>query len=306
MTASVLPQLTGLRILIPRSAESAHATAREVRRRGGVPVVLPLIASAPPADVAPLAAALERWHRGAYAWLAVTSAAGAAALRAARVRPVEGARIAAVGPATAQALAGAGLAPDLVPPNDYTGRGLGEALSAALSASPRTSAGPSGELGFGAPAFGDTAAPRVLLPVAAGAGHDLERALAAAGERVDRVTAYRTVPTERHAGAERAALDSGIDAILVTSGSVARELAVRCQPLPPAARIVAIGPPTARALAELGIRPHLVATSHTLPGMLDALAAAVDASAANPASVAMTTVHTPPHPFAPDSSGAHA
>ncbi|GAA1606522.1 uroporphyrinogen-III synthase [Leucobacter chromiireducens] len=296
MSSPVLPPLTGLRILIPRSAESAHVTAREVRRRGGVPVVLPLITSAPPADTAPLTAAIERWHRGAYAWLAVTSAAGAAALRAARVRPVAGSRIAAVGPATAQALVEAGLTPDLIPPHEYTGRGLGEALSATLSADPSTGAPQSTDSRSGTTAE----PPRVLLPVAAGAGHDFERALAAAGERADRVTAYRTVPTERHAGAERAALDSGIDAILVTSGSVARELAVRCQPLPPAARIVAIGPPTARALAELGIRPHLVATSHTVPGMLNALAAAVDASAATP------TVHTPPHSTAPDSSGAHA
>ena len=293
MTEELGAALAGLRVLIPRSAETADATAQEVRRRGGVPVVLPLIAAAPPADPAPLASALERWHRGEYAWLAVTSATGAQALGAARVRPVAGARIAAVGPATSHALAEAGLAADLLPDHEFTGRGLGEALGAVLGA--ERAAAPS-------PGSAPDPAPRVLLPLAEGAGTELERALAAAGARPDRVTAYRTVPTARDPEAERAALDSGIDAILVTSGSVARELAVRCQPLPPAARIVAIGQPTARALAELGIRPHLVAETHTVPGMLDAFAAAVGASAATPTSATPTS--SPP--FAPDSSGAHA
>ena len=280
-------ELAGLRILIPRSADAARATAREVRERGGIPVVLPLIGSAPPLDPAPLGAALDAWHRGAYAWLAVTSAAGASSLRAAGARSVPGSRIAAVGPATALALAEAGLTADLVPEQEFTGAALGGALAAALSRAPVTEP--------------DASGPRVLLPVAAGAGTELEAALAAVGERAHRVTAYRTVPTARHAEAERAALDSGIDAILVTSGSVARELAVRCQPLPPGARLVAIGEPTARALAELGLRPDLVAETHTVAGMLDALALAPPSPDADPHPA--PPQHSTP---APDSRGAHA
>lgn len=242
--------LAGRRILVPRDGDAAMRAEAEIRARGGVPVRVPLIATVPPADPDAFAAAIAAWNAGEYDWLAVTSAAGAAAVIAAGAHP---GRIAAVGPATVAALATGGLTATLRPDHEFTGAALGAALGAELRSAP--------------------AAPRrVLLALAEGAGTDLERALGDAGHLVTRVAAYRTVPAPRDPTRDRVVDD--VDAILVTSGSVAREVAVRFLPLPAGLRLVAIGPPTARVLAELGLTPDVVAERHTIAGMLDALAAA--------------------------------
>ncbi|SJN11516.1 Uroporphyrinogen-III synthase [Leucobacter sp. 7(1)] len=249
-------QLTGLRILVPRGGDAAVRAEDAIRTRGGVPVRVPLIATVPPVDPAAFDAAIAAWNAGEYEWLAVTSAAGAAAVAAAGASP---GRIAAVGPATVAALAAGGLAATVRPVSEFTGTALGAALAA--------------ELGTASDTVPDQPT-RILLALAEGAGTELERALQDAGHLVTRVTAYRTVPAPRDPARERTVATGHVDVILVTSGSVAREVAVRFLPLPAGVRLVAIGPPTARVLAELGLTPDLVAERHTVPGMLDALAAA--------------------------------
>ena len=60
----------------------------------------------------------------------------------------------------------------------------------------------------------------------------------------------------------------GYDCVIVTSANGARELARRMT-APPAA-IAAIGPGTASALAEVGLRADVVADVHTQEGLVDA------------------------------------
>ena len=267
--------LRGRRVLVPRGGAVGERLADGVRRRGGDPVIVPLVETAPPEDPAALAAAAARWNRGDYDWLVVTSANGAAAIAEAGARPGPG-RVAAVGPATADALREHGFAVAVAPDGDFSAAGLATALLAALDGT-----GPA----------------RLLLPLSELAGTALQAALAEAGHRPERVTAYRTLPARDGAPGEQL-LDGGapsapdVDAILVLSGSGARELARRFAPLPAHVRLAAIGRPTALALAEHGLRADVVAAEQTSDGLLDALAAALAA-----------TPPGPPRPPAPAAAG---
>lgn len=247
--------LDGRPVLVPRGGEAGERIARLLAEHGAEAVLVPLIQQEPPRDGEPLAAAVADLNRGAYDWVAVTSAHGAAALVAHGARPGT-ARVAAVGPATAAALTAAGFAVELVPA-EFTGERLGEALVDTV----RADVGPRG--------IGPR---RVLLPLSEIAETTLEDALRAAGLSADRVTAYRTVPVEADAAAD-AALGDRIGAVLVLSSSGARALAARFAPLPPGTVVAAIGEPTASELARLGIPAAVVAREHTAEGAVAALVA---------------------------------
>lgn len=160
----------------------------------------------------------------------------------------EGGRIAAVGPATAQALKAHGFTVSLTPAEDFSAVGLAAAL-------------------LGAIPHPDHAATRVLLPLSAQADTVLETALRGAGHRVDRVDAYRTVAVSPAPDATPEA-----DIVLVGSGSIARSLARSFPSQPARPRVVAIGDPTACALRELDLPVDAIATTHTIDGLLDAAA----------------------------------
>lgn len=256
----VLP-LTGLRILIPRGGDLGAALHEKVLDRGGVPTIAPLLETAPPSDPALLEAAVARWNAGDYDWLVVTSATTATALAAAGARPRG--RVGAVGPVTAAAIQELGFRLHVMPGRDYSGRGLAESLLAALPD----------------PAAPGTPGARVLLPVSELADVTVEQALRSAGHQVDRVAAYTTIITDEIAGLRDRVSAGGFDAVLATSSSAARAIAERLTPLPTATRIAAIGAPTARALAELGLPTDIVAESSTTDGLLDAVSVALIAGA---------------------------
>lgn len=265
--------LAGCRILVPRGGEAGERLAAEIRERGGIPMIAPLTVTAAPEHPAALAAAVERWNRGGYDWLAITSANGAHAVADAGARPGAGS-VAAVGPATAEALRERGFAIDARPEHDFSATGLAEALLATLG---------SGQAGSGSdPAGPGAPAQRVLLPLSEIAGDELERALAAAGHTAERVTAYRTIPAARDPRLEAQVRAGGVDAILVMSGSGAAEAARRFSPLPESTRLVAIGQPTARALADHGLSADAVSPRHTSTGLLDTLAATLARDSAPP------------------------
>lgn len=270
------PGLSGLRILVPRDGATGERIAAAVRERGGDPVILPLTVTAPPRDPGALADAARRWNSGAYDWLAVTSANGARAFAEAGARPGP-APVAAVGPATADALRRHGFAVAVTPEHDFSARGLAVALAAAI----------------------DRPRARVLLPLSEIAGDELETALARAGHEPERVTAYRTLPAAPDPGLDAEVAEGGLDAILVMSGSGAAELARRYGPIPGRTRLVAIGGPTAAALAARGLRAHAVASRHTVDGMLDALA-----SLARPSNRAADPLGRPLEPHHPEGNPA--
>jgi uroporphyrinogen III methyltransferase/synthase len=154
------------------------------------------------------------------------------------------AKVAAVGPGTAEALREHGILADLVP-STFTTVALGRAF-------PR---------GQG----------RVLLPRADIAPVELEGLLEAKGWTVVRVDAYRSKPVRSLPAAVRAALENGeIDAITFTSASTVEGF-VRAAGVPRGPAVVCIGPVTARRAREAGFRVAAVARPHTLGGLVDAV-----------------------------------
>ena len=248
--------LAGRRVVVCRAQGDAGPLADALREQGAEPVLVPLLVRAAPADGgAALRAAVARLDR--YAWVAVTSAAGAAALLAAlpHGRPV-GVRLAAVGPATADALRRAGVEPDLVP-------ATATAVDLATAFPP-------------APAAGDRgAAARVLAPLAELAGDDLVAGLEAKGWKVDRVDAYRLADLPPLGAGE--SLPEGLegaDAVAFTSPSTVDRFCDRFGPalVPPV--VACIGPRSAARAHERGLSGVVTAHDHTAPGLLATLTAA--------------------------------
>jgi uroporphyrinogen-III synthase len=228
----------GRRILVTRRPEQTERLASGLAALGASVVEIPTLELAPPADSAPLDRALAGLHR--YDWIVFTSANAVRAVGSA-LRPVH-ARVAAVGPATADAVRALGIEPAFVP----------DRFSA-------------GEIADGLEPLAGT---RVLLPQSEIAERSFADGLRARGATVDAVDAYRTVAVEPTA-AQRAQLDRA-DAILLASGSAARSLAaaaVRSE----RTLVVCIGPSTAEAARAAGLAVDLVAEDATGQGMIHAL-----------------------------------
>ena len=249
--------MKGWRVLVTRP--DAGGLASLLRDRGARPVAVPMIEIAELAPGGALDAAVR--ELGAFDWIVVTSANGARALfrrlRALSVSPPGGLRWAAVGPATAAALAAEGVRAERVPR-----AGTGAAIAGIL---------------------GDLAGARVLLPRARNAGRELPSALTARGALVVDVPAYDTVIGPESSGAPLArALELGIDAAIFTSGSTVRGF-FRLAPYPrrvlSAVTTVCIGRTTARTLAEAGVGASAVAAAPSPAAIVDALERATHARA---------------------------
>src|SRR5262249_50232741 len=156
--------LFGRRIVVTRARAQAAGFIDALAAAGADVLPCPTIEIAPPASWAPLDAALA--HVESYDWIVLTSVNGVDMffdrLRTAQrdIRALHHAKIAAVGPETAAALAARGVLVDLVPAEFRA-----EAVAAAMQA-----AGIAGQ--------------RVLLPRAAGAREVLPESLRAAGATV--------------------------------------------------------------------------------------------------------------------------
>lgn len=252
--------LHGVSVLVPRTRQQASELSERLRARGAEPVEAPTIAIEPTREPEALRAAAHALREGAHDWVALTSVNGVEALLDAiaeaggDARWLAGARLAAVGSGTAEALARHGLRADLVP-DRFTTRGLAEALVAT-----------------GAPA-------RILLPRADLASPVLTEVLADAGWTVAEVEAYRTVPASALPDAAARRLAEGdLDVIALASSSTVRNLVdLLGGPPPHQVRIAAIGPVTAATCRELGLRVDAEAEPHDLDGLVAAVERAATA-----------------------------
>lgn len=234
------------RVLVPRGGPWGQDVADRLRRLGADPLVVPLVAFAPPEDPAALDAAIDRLRTGGYAWLVVTSATTVDVLveRGTTVPP--GTRVAAVGAATRAACERAGIAVDLVPQADHSALGVAEALPADAG--------------------------RVLLPQSDLADPDPARVLRARGVAVDAVVAYRTRPVVVDPAVQAAVRRGEMDAVLVTSGSVARQVAAQLGPLPATTLVACLGPRTAAEAQAAGLHVTVTASERSVAALLDAVA----------------------------------
>ncbi|MBF0153149.1 MAG: uroporphyrinogen-III synthase [Magnetococcales bacterium] len=243
--------LSGRTLLITRPQPGAGQTAALVRKAGGIPLLAPALVMGPPADTAPLHAAMA--CLGSFAGVIVTSAQGARALLAAL--PGGGPRppLYAVGPKTA-AVAHQGGYPATLPIQPGDAEVLAQSILARHQPGSR------------------------FLFLRAEAGREtLVRTLEQAGCFVTLVAAYRATPVTQLPEAVLVALRQGeVDAIPFFSGRSA-EAFLDALPLPllpwlERTLIAALSPVTADFLRRRGVTVHLVALHPTAEDILATIA----------------------------------
>ncbi len=230
--------LAGRRIVVTRP--EAKPLAEELERLGAEVTLVPLIEIRPAEDRGALEGAIARL--GAYDWIVLTSVNGVAAVGPGLLG-VGAARVAAVGPVTADAIRERGVEPSFV----------------ATRASDDIAAG-----------LGELAGKRVLMPQADIADPALAEELRGRGAEVDVVIAYRTVLVEPPMWG---ILPLRIaDAVILASGSACRSLAA-AGGAGGGAMLVCIGPKTAKVAREVGLKVGLVADETTSDGIIRTLVA---------------------------------
>lgn len=251
--------LAGRRVLVTRTREQTSGLVDLLHQRGAEPVVVPLIATRPllpPEEIVAAAAAMRA--AAPPRWVAFTSATAVRLVLGVLGRDgLNALGVAAVGEETAAALSHHGVAVDVV-------------------ADERDAAGLAVTLGKRSLAGGT-----VWCPGAEAAGSALADGLRAAGATVRVQPVYRTeMPADapRRAGA---ALELGLDAITLTSGSTVRNLLASLggRSLPLGTVIVCIGPRTAAEAREAGLEVSAVAAQPNAQGLVDALEAAFSGDA---------------------------
>lgn len=249
--------LFGRRVLVPRPIGQAERTAQALRERGAEPRVVPVIEIAPPPDPAPLEAAATRL--GSYDWVLFTSANGVESLfstlrRGGRdARAFGSAKIAVIGPRTAEALERYGVRADRVA-EEHVGEGLARDV-----------------LSGGTPG-------NVLIVRALVARDALPTLLREAGVRVDVVPAYETRPAPPGPKSLVELVETrAVDTVLFTSSSTvtatAERLGSSAKELLGRLTVASIGPITTQTAEKLGIRVDVTATTFTVDGLLDELEA---------------------------------
>ncbi len=255
-SAAGAARLDGAVVAITREEEPGEGLAAEIARLGGRPLSIPVLRTEPPADLAPLRAAIH--NAGSFAWILFTSARGVdsfAAVWREADRPALPAatQIGVVGPATAE----------------RARKLLGRCDCAAAESS---AAGLAGEILRRAPVRGA----RILLAGAEEARPELAELLRNAGGLVEPVVAYRTVPAVVDAEAIRASLrDGAIAAVTFASPSAVQAFITQIGATWLAgpdghAPIVTIGSTTSAAVRACGLETAAEAEAPSLRALAQA------------------------------------
>src|SRR5437762_5720120 len=245
--------LSGKRIVVTRTRTQAGILSEQLRALGADVIELPTIRIEPPSDLRAFAELVQDAH--AYDWIVFTSPNGVTAFFDLfyklydDAREIGGARIAAIGPATAQRIKDFHLKVDLQP-DEF----VAEAVVRAFKKQ------------------GDLENLRILIARAEKARDLLPRELSALGAIVDEGFAYRTVPETRDdTGARRRLLEEGADLITFTSSfTVENFLALELEWL---AKILfaSIGPITSKTARDRGLEVAVEARSHDIPGLVESI-----------------------------------
>jgi uroporphyrinogen-III synthase len=239
--------LGGWRVLVPRGGKWGDGVAATLRAFGAAPVIAPMINFASPPDGAALSNALHELGEGGFDWLVVTSATTVDVLMGHRVRLPGTTKVAAVGETTAAALTLAGYPVHFVPENDNSARGLLKEWPAGVTGG------------------------RMLVPQSDIAEPNLVAGLGALGFDVVFISAYRTVGVPVAPEIVDAVASGGISAILVSSGSVARQIAAQFPTLPAGTVVACIGPRTAYDARAAGLRVDVIAEQRSADSLVHAL-----------------------------------
>ncbi len=247
--------LFGKTVIVTRARAQASALTQKLEALGAKVIEAPAIKIVPASDYAPLDVAIS--NISTYKWLVLTSANGVEYffehLRSAGkdARALANVKIAAIGSATAKALAAHGITADLIP-SAYRAEELVEALHSQVEA-------------------GD----KILLARAKVAREVLPEALRKMGATVDVVTAYETIADCENKDELIAALESDEASVVTfTSSSTVTNL---LQVLGDKAELLnkavlaAIGPVTGDTLTKHGYTAAINAAEYTIDGLTEAI-----------------------------------
>lgn len=248
--------LFGKRILVTRTRQQASELTSQLESLGAEVIEFPTIEIVPPDTWEPVDQAIT--ELAIYAWVIFTSVNGVDRFfnrleeKNLDCRQFKNSKIAAIGPATAQALQEKGLIADLVPA-EYLAEGILESFAAF-----------------------DLKDKKILIARALEARDVLPEQLRQRGALVDIVPVYKTVKV----GAKHAALDAlkNLDIITFASSSAVRNFVAmftkeELQAMTSTAAIAVIGPITAQTARELGLPIVIEATEYTIPGLVIAILA---------------------------------
>lgn len=229
--------LGGRRILIPRGGPWGNALASDLRALGATSVVAPMTNFVVTDDADALASALEDLAAGKFDWVTFTSGTTVDVVSAYRAEIPAKTKVAAVGDTTAAALEAAGYRADLVPSDDNTAHGLLLEWNEAT---------------------GGVIPLRILTLRSEASVPVLTKGLIRIGHDVSSVVAYRTVGVDVDPSVVDDVRTGAFDIVLVTSGSVAEQIAQQFGEIPSKTLIAAIGPLTAKDARSLGLRVDAV------------------------------------------------
>jgi len=264
--SKVTARLAGVSVLVGRARHQASALSAGLRGMGADVLEIPFIEIRKPRSYKALDSALK--NLAEYDWLILTSVNGVDALwerlRKLHVggKPMLYLKVAAIGPATAQAIERHGVKVNVVP-KEY----VAESVVASLRRKVKGK--------------------RVLLARAKVARDVIPRELRKLGAHVDVVEAYETVVPETSRKRLRAALKSQKlcpNVITFTSSSTVRNFVallgesrgrvsrVHMGREENRVRFASIGPITSSTLREFGLPVDIEAAEYTIPGLIKAIA----------------------------------
>lgn len=249
--------LWGKTVVVTRSRRQASKLVALLAAAGARCLEVPTLEIAPPDDFGPLDQALA--HLSQYQWVIFTSANGVAAFmerlfgQGKDVRALGQAKIAAIGPATAESLQAYGLKADVVP-HAFKAEVLLEALT---------------------PHF--TPGSRMLLARAQIAREVLPEGLVRLGAKVDVAPVYKSrLPLEIPPEADAALQAGQVDILTFTSSATVHNFVKllgkeRVHALAANAVVASIGPITSATLKEYGLTPQIEPADFTIPALTAAI-----------------------------------
>jgi uroporphyrinogen III methyltransferase / synthase len=246
--------LFGKRIVVTRARDQAVEFSQKLTELGADVLEIPVIKRALPENKQDVVDAMLSLN--SYDWLVFTSVNGVAAFfelffrHFHDLRDLGGAKIAAVGPATAAKLREMRLQVDAIP-DDALGKKIAETLAK----------------------HGSIENCKICLLRAEDANPDLLQALEEFGAITDDIAVYKTVAETEDAPAAQELLKDGADWLTFTSGSTVQFFHARFD-LPkllkqfPGMKLASIGPETSKAIRALGLEPKTEAKEHTCEGLM--------------------------------------
>src|SRR5438067_10339881 len=245
--------LSGKRIVVTRTRKQAGALTSQLRALGADVFEIPTIRIEPPTDLRAFGELVQDAHT--YDWIVFTSPNGVNAFFEMffklydDAREIGAAKIAAIGPATAQRARDFHLHVDLQP-EEF----VAEAVVRQFQKQ------------------GGVENLRILIARAEKARDVLSRELSKLGAIVDEVFAYRTVPETRDVtGARRRFLEEGADLITFTSSSTVENFLALGLAWPKGMQIASIGPITSQTVRDHGLKIDIEAKRHDIEGLVDAI-----------------------------------